>query len=885
MTIPSVQVASTRRIQLIGVRVQNLKNIDLEIPHGQKVALCGRSGSGKSSLAIDTLFAEGRRQYLSSFSPFARQLIGQAVRPDVDRVRGILPAIAFRADHSRPASAASVGSLTEIAEHLHLLFARFADPFCPFCRRDVQRHSPQTVRSFLASLPEGLRFQVGFDWPVASDLDRASSPNAPSPGVLLMQLNDLRRAGFNRVILDDQTWRIADLLQADWQTLLADRSPGSGPLKVVLDRLKTGGVSDRLAESLETAFTWSPATTPWVLLEASGAAESTTFAPSATSATNPRFDLDGGSWYQFLFPQDLRCTGCQRALTEPEPGLFHSGHPAGRCSDCQGRGNQSDGTCPACQGSGLRAEALDYRYHGKPIDQLCRLPVGQLFAWFRRLKNPEGEPQSGSLQTLLDQIVRRLDYLQQVHLEYLTLDRRAATLSKGEFQRVKMAAVLGTSLVNLLLVLDEPSAGLHPHDIQVVDDVIGHLHRRGNTLVVVDHHPELIRNCDRLIEIGPGQGSAGGEIVFDGSFEDMLRAESSLTGQYLSGRRGFLGIEKIVEPRQSHSSIDLSGASGNNLKSIDVRIPLGVLCVVTGVSGAGKHSLVCQTLYPWLANRLHDRQLPTLPLEAGRGGDSLQQVVLIDDQLPAKSNRSNPVTWIKAFDLVRKLFAETPEARASGLTAGHFSFNVAGGRCDQCKGSGYLQIDMPLLPEMIVGCDHCQGRRFETQVLSAKYRGLAIDEVLHLTVDEAFLFFRGQAKLQAKLKTLRDVGLGYLELGQPVATLSTGERRRLKLASFFGKTAKRRGLLILVEPTSGLHAADTARLLECFNVLLDVGHSLIVIEHNLQLIQQADYLIDIGPGADAAGGEVVATGSPQAIMNCQHSLTGRYLKEFTSAYG
>jgi excinuclease ABC subunit A len=541
---------------------------------------------------------------------------------------------------------------------------------------------------------------------------------------------------------------------------------------------------------------------------------------------------------------------------------------------------RSSRPCDECFGARLRPEALAIRLGGLNIAELSRLKIAEALAFFRQLQLTDRERTVGRM--MLEQVQSRLHYLTKVGLGYLTLDRPLKTLSGGEMQRVALTSALGSSLVNMLYVLDEPSVGLHPKDTDRLFQAVQQLRDRGNSVVVVEHEETFLRGADHVIETGPGAGEHGGQITFQGTPAEMLRGHQSLTGEYLTGRRGTTTPESRREPR--HGWIRLVGARGNNLKQISVDFPLGVLCVVSGVSGAGKSTLVQDTLYPALCSRKRKDEGKPLPFDDVLGDGQIDDLILVDQSPIGRSPRSNPVTYIKAFDAIRAVFAETLEARTHNYTAGHFSFNVDGGRCSACEGDGFVHIDMQFLADVYMKCSQCQGRRYRKEILDVTYRGKNIADVLDMSVRKAFSFFRGQDKVQKRLKRLMDVGLDYLRLGQPANTLSAGEAQRLKLAGYLAAAKRQRTLFLLDEPTTGLHFSDVVKLLDCFDALLAVGHSLIVVEHNLQLMKAADYIIDLGPGAADEGGDLVAQGTPEEVAKCSRSLTGRYLAEALSVH-
>lgn len=529
--------------------------------------------------------------------------------------------------------------------------------------------------------------------------------------------------------------------------------------------------------------------------------------------------------------------------------------------------------CEACQGTRLRPEALAVRVGGKNIAEISSMKIVDAVAHFRQIKLSDYE--SALCRQVMPQVLARLEYLCIVGLGYLALDRSLRTLSGGEAQRVTLTSTLGSSLVNMLYVLDEPTAGLHPSDITRLNEAIVDLRNRGNTVVVVEHEETLIRTADQIVEFGPGAGERGGEIMFQGSPTEIEEDEDSLTGEFLSGRRSV--VRKRARRATTHGRVRLKGARGNNLKNLEVEFPLGVLTVVTGVSGAGKSSLVDQTLYPALCRRKRKENIQSLPYDDVFGDGQIDDVVLVDQGPIGRSPRSNPVTYIKAFDEIRNVFASTVQARTRNLTASHFSFNVQGGRCESCNGDGHIAIDMQFMADVYVKCPECKGQRYKKEVLEITYRGKSIADVLNMTVREAFVFFRGQPKVQAKLNLLNEVGLDYLRLGQPANTLSSGEAQRLKLAGNLATTKKARTLFLMDEPTTGLHFADIVQLLDCFANLLQIGHSLIVVEHNIHVMMAADYIIDLGPGAADEGGNIVAMGTPEEISENSDSVTGRHL--------
>ncbi len=951
MNCEKVTGLSGRQIELRGVRVHNLKNIDLDIPHGQLLALCGLSGSGKTSLALDTLFAEGQRRYVECFSTYARQFLDQHEKPDADRIDGVPPAIAVTASKRAGTSRSTVGTVTETIDFLRLLFARVATPVCPDCNLEVTAHSVQSVRKWAQSLARELKFLIGFEL-------RDEDADA-----LIQRLVDARRAGFRRAVVNRQTIQLGSELE--------DQMAAANPnrIVVIVDRLTTRDIDKpqqtaRLDDSLETAFRHGDGDIQ-ILVQS-----------SSDDASANREVIDGETFVVFRFSSRRECSKCSRVFAEPEPNLFSFNSPYGACPTCEGFGSiqtfdmrkivpdetrtirqgaiapwntpayrheldelielaedysfpldvpfrelkpqhrdllwggvkerdfgglngffrwlerrkykmhlrvflsrwRSFVECPDCRGRRLSEMSLAYRLNGRNIAELSLMPVVQLNPFLQELELPASAQRLAS--RVLAQIQQRLQYLGDVGVGYLSLDRTMRTLSDGEKQRVSLTRALGSSLVNLLYVLDEPSSGLHAADVERIKLQIRKLQQRRNTVVMIEHDPEIIQAAERVVEIGPGAGIRGGRIVFDGTPDRILQDETSITGQFMSGRRGF-AVSDQKRPA-TRGSIKLMGARGHNLQNVTVEFPLGLLCLVTGVSGAGKSSLVQRTLGPALLKSLGRESDSGLPYSDLLGAGKIDNVVIIDQSSLARSSRSNPVTYVKAFDEIRKIFAETVDARTRNFKPGHFSFNVEGGRCEKCLGEGYVSIDMQFMADVLRRCDVCEGRRFQADTLKVQFRNRNIAQVLDLTVTEAFTFFRGYKRVQSRLKLLKDVGLEYLQLGQPSSTLSAGEAQRLKLALFLGQASKKRTLFLMDEPTAGLHMADVVRLVDCFNSLIDVGHSLIIVEHDLQLMLHADYVIDMGPGAADKGGRVVATGTPQEISENQSSLTGSFLRRHLS---
>lgn len=939
--------ATHQKIRLRGVSVHNLKNIDLDLPARQLIVLCGVSGSGKSSLAFDTLYAEGQRRYIESFSTYTRGFLPRLERPAVESIEGIRPALAIAQHRASRSTRATVATATDLLDFLRLLWAKLARPFC--CGQEVRRYDPSSVAGLLETLPEKTRFLVGFEL--------ATVPQ--DTWATLTEL--LASEGFVRVVADGK---------------LVDLSSGlpSGPfareLFVVVDRLAVEHpLSPRVLDSLELAFERGAGRVR-VLIEAGKLPQE---AASGWPAVR-RFELDGRSFDQVDFSRRLACEACNRELPEADVRLFNFNHPWGACPRCEGFGRTSDlddslivpdqslslrdgaiapwrtpayrheldellaladdydvpvdvpvsklkkrhwdvirhgvperqfggldgffrwldskkykthvrvfaarwrsyRECPECHGERLRPEALAYRLLDRTIAEMCSVTADGAAEWFAdpRLTEPLAPPTLRVVRPLLAQIQNRVAFLRQVGLNYLTLDRSMRTLSGGESQRVALTKALGAGLVDTLYVLDEPSIGLHPRDSDRLVAAVRKLVAAGNTVVVVEHEEAFLRAADHLVEIGPEAGHRGGEVVFQGTPEEMIASPTSLTGQYLSGRRG----QGTREPRVSKQGhIRLSGATGHNLKDVTVEIPLGVMSVVCGVSGAGKSSLVTGTLAPAVLQSLDLPSEDPLPFAKIEGTKKLRACVLVDQTPISRSPRSNPATYTKSFDEIRKVFAETPESRVRNYAAGHFSFNNEEGRCPQCEGAGRLAIDMQFLPDIYITCPECNGTRYRSEVLTIKHRDRSIADVLDMTIREAFSFFHGRTRIQALLKPLLDVGLEYLRLGQPTDTLSGGEAQRLKLSSHLGAKTAGPTLLILDEPTTGLHPQDISTLLDCLQTLVTVGHTVVVIEHNVQLMRAADWLIELGPGPGEAGGQITAVGTPRALCDNPDSITGPFL--------
>ncbi|MGA2135654.1 MAG: excinuclease ABC subunit UvrA [Bryobacteraceae bacterium] len=937
-------------IRVRGARVHNLKNISLSLPHNQLTVITGVSGSGKSSLAFDTIYAEGQRRYVESLSAYARQFLERMEKPAVDEIDGIAPAIAIRQKNTTRNPRSTVATTTECFDFLRLLFARVGRTYCPNCGIRVQPDTVDQVAQRLLALPAGSRWYALF--PVSSPLAGDAYPDTKA---LRDHLFELRKKGFNRLFQAGRTFEFStpeSLLDIDF----------SKPVFILVDRLAIPAepgpeLRQRLVDTVEIAYREGGE----IILENA--------APNGKTAETLRFS------------EKFSCKQCGLVFAEPEPRLFSFNNPFGACPRCQGFGNTIDfdmdlvipdrnrtleggavdpwtkpkyrswlgnfrktaksksvrlnvpfcdltekeqetvfaairnffdaletkkyklhvrvflsryrgyALCPECRGARLRREALYIRVADRNIAAVVRMNIAEAMAFFDTLDlSPEETAIAGKI---LVEIRQRLKFLNDVGLDYLTLDRLSATLSGGEAQRIQLATCLGSRLVGACYVLDEPSIGLHTRDTGRLIRILHELRELGNTILVVEHDPDVMRAADRIVDLGPGAGEHGGEIIFEGSYPDLLRDRDSLTGRYLRGEL------RVAVPRTRHpvaraKRLRFSGARVHNLKNIDVELPLGAMVVITGVSGSGKSTLVHDVIYRSMqalhkapstegaepADPAAEGLEPALKLTCRKveGAEAIRETVMIDQSPIGRTPRSNPVTYIKAFDLIRALFAATHDAEKRGYTAGHFSFNIPGGRCETCQGDGTVTVEMQFLADVELICDECKGTRFKTGILDIRYNGLNVHEVLQLTVHEAIAFFHGNKRLVQKLQVLEDVGLGYLRLGQSATTLSGGEAQRVKLAAHLAQASCEGTLYIFDEPTTGLHFDDIAKLLAAFNRLIENGASLLVIEHNLEVIKAADWVIDLGPEGGDRGGYIVATGTPAQIAAAPGSYTGEFLR-------
>ena len=943
-------------IEVRGARVNNLKNISFSIPINQLTVVTGVSGSGKSSLAFDTIYAEGQRRYVESLSAYARQFLERMDKPDVDEVRGIAPAIAIRQKNSTRNPRSTVGTQTEVFDYLRLLYARVGITYCRVCSRQVYKDSPESIADeILRTLPEGTRFYVLF--PAGAGIAetgetgrngdtgtrgrKANSPrlhgSASPRQSITAHVMSLMQRGFTRLYSAGQT---IDLHSPDDYQLdtFAD-------VFVLVDRLTAhSDIRQRLVDSLEICFQ-----------EGHGTANIETVEPE------PK---------RLKFSDRFECKYDGTVYAQPEPRLFSFNNPYGACPTCQGFGNTigldldlvipnpglslQDGAiepwtkpqhewafdelkqfcksekislttpfaqlpraeqkaivagkkdwggvrgffdwletkkyklhvrvflskyrgytlCPDCGGGRLRQEARDVKVGGATLPEVCALAIKDAMAFFDALKL--SEEQGAIAERILFEIRRRLRFMVEVGLDYLTLDRLASTLSGGEAQRIQLATNLGSSLVGALYVLDEPSIGLHPRDNDRLIALLHNLRDIGNTVLVVEHDEDMMRAADHILDIGPSAGELGGRVIYEGDFKGLMVDAGSLTARYLRGEA------EIKEPKQRRPAqkrrLALRGASEHNLKSIDVEFPLDMLVCVTGVSGSGKSTLIHDCIYAGLKKQRGDWQGHVGAFSKLEGAELIDDVILVDQSPIGRTPRSNPVTYIKVYDGIREVFSSTREAQAHGFDPSHFSFNLPGGRCDVCQGDGTVTVEMQFLADVELVCEECKGTRFKQQILDVRYRGKNVHEVLNMTVREAITFFREVPKITNRLRVLDEVGLGYLRLGQSATTLSGGEAQRIKLAAQLSKRTGAKTLYIFDEPTTGLHFDDINKLLAAFRALIAAGGSLLVIEHNLDVIKTADYIIDLGPEGGDAGGHVVVTGTPEKIMASRASHTGRYLK-------
>ncbi|MFA6131325.1 MAG: excinuclease ABC subunit UvrA [Patescibacteria group bacterium] len=825
-----------------GAREHNLKNISVTLPRNRLICITGLSGSGKSSLAFDTIFAEGQRRYVESLSAYARQFLGQMQKPDVDEIEGLSPAISIdQKAHSRnPRS--TVATVTEIYDYLRVLFARIGVPYCPTCGEKIEKLTTDEMVDFVLKKIESEPSTAKKELTILAPVVRGRK------GDYYQLLYDFYNRGFNRVRIDGKIWNLSE------RVTLARYKIHS--IEIVIDTLPVSMLKNltrenrqRLTEAVEQAVHVGEETVMFVY-------------PTQEEQ---------------IFSTKYSCTACGFSFPEIEPRLFSFNSPYGACPACDGLGTESlfsDADCPVCGGARLRKESLAVKIHGKNIVEVAQCTITQATDYFLNLPVTEREKEIAS--TVLKEIENRLTFLLDVGLHYLTLDRKAGSLSGGEAQRIRLASQIGSRLVGALYVLDEPTIGLHQKDNEQLIRTLERLRDLGNTVIVVEHDEETIRRSDFMLEIGPGAGVHGGEVVAIGPVPEIFKNKDSKTAAYL---RGDLQIEIPKERRKiGHDVLKIKNAHAHNLKNIDVEIPLRRFVCVTGVSGSGKSTLVLDVLETALTKKLYGSKRIPGAHDLILGVEYLDKVILMDQSAIGRSSRSNPATYTGAWGPIRELFAATEEARFRGYASGRFSFNRPGGRCEHCEGHGELAIEMHFLPTVYVPCDVCGGKRFNRETLEVTWNEKNVFDVLEMTIEEATTFFKDIPTVYEKLYTLNEVGLGYLKLGQPATTLSGGEAQRIKLASELAKRQTGRTLFILDEPTTGLHFEDIGRLLQVLHRLVEKGNSVIVIEHNLDVIKTADWVIDLGPGGGVEGGEIIAVGTPEEIARKKGSATGEYLR-------
>jgi excinuclease ABC subunit A len=852
-------------IQVRGARTHNLQNVDVDIPRNRLVVITGVSGSGKSSLAFDTLLAEGQRQYVQSLSVYSRQFFEQMERPDVDHIDGLQPTIAIDQKPAAPNPRSTVGTITEIYDYLRLLMSRAGTVLCPKCDTLIAQQTAAEIEATIRGLPTNTRMMV------LAPLVRGRR------GAHRDVLETIQKAGFVRARIDGVIYPIDEIPKLAAQKM--------HDIEAVIDRLVIrDGIDARLGESVRLAARHGDGVVT-IVYQTPG---------ESASADGSAKDQP---WQERLLNTRYACPRCGTSIGEIEPRTFSFNSPYGACPTCHGLGTivsseevgdqkadsaslaglaaDSSNRCPDCQGTRLRPEARACRLGGLGIHEITRLSVTAALNFFHERKF--AEDQRPFAEPIVAEIQRRLAFLDRVGTDYLTLDRAADTLSGGERQRVRLATGIGSGLVGVLYLLDEPSIGLHPRDNDRLIAALRDLQKQGNTVVVVEHDEALMRASDHLIDIGPGAGHMGGRVVAEGTPDAVGKLESSLTGAFLAGRQEIPVPGQRRSPAKTHT-LQLSGATANNLQDTEVDIPLGLFVCVTGVSGSGKSSLVVDTLARALARKLNGAEARPAPYRGLRGVNHLDRLVEVDQSPIGRTPRSNPATYTGIWDDIRRVFAGTKQSRQRGYAAGRFSFNAKGGRCEACEGQGVRRVAMNFLPDLEVTCPVCHGARFNRQTLSVRYRERSIADALAMSVGEAVEFFENHESIRRVLATLVDVGLGYLTLGQPSTTLSGGEAQRIKLATELSRGGVGHTLYILDEPTTGLHSDDIRRLLAVLNRLVDQNNTVLVIEHNLDVIKTADWVIDLGPEGGAGGGRIVAAGTPEEIALCEASHTGQFLR-------
>ena len=949
------------KIVIRGAREHNLKNIDVTLPRNKLVVISGLSGSGKSSLAFDTLFAEGQRRYMESLSSYARQFLGRMDKPDVDLIEGLSPAISIEQKSTNKNPRSTVGTITEIYDFYRLLYARAGHPHCPQCGREIREQSVDQIIDTVMSWPDGTKMQV------LAPVIRGKK------GEHQKIIDDAKKSGFIRARIDGVMAELEDSIKLDKQK--------KHTIEIVVDRIKkTDDVRSRLADSIEIA-----------LKNANGIVVISRRVPE-DAAGEFEAEAQAQKEVEVFFSQKNACPDCGISIPDLQPRLFSFNNPFGACPECTGLGEKmewdynrilpdkslsfnqgafpffnptgewnrsifnavaeaegftldtpidqltqkqfdfvwnGDDTrklhwvykkqsgegyseynrpwpgvlremnrrykeawgesmrvnieekfmsiheCSACHGMRLRPEALGVTIGDKNIYELCKLSVLDSIKFFDELKLSESEEQIAA--QIMKEIRARLRFLRDVGLDYLTMERAAETLSGGEAQRIRLATQIGSALCGVMYILDEPSIGLHQRDNQRLIDTLINLRDNGNTVIVVEHDEQTLRTADYLIDMGPGAGVNGGKVVAVGTPEEVAKVKGSLTGQYLAGK---LRMDIPAERRKGNGLfITVNGATEHNLKDITVKIPLGTFTCITGVSGSGKSTLMRDILYPAVSNKIMRTDYPVGACKGVDGIEGVDKVINIDQSPIGRSPRSNPATYVGVFDSIRDLYASLPESKARGYQKGRFSFNVKGGRCENCQGAGEIVIEMNFLPDVYIQCEVCGGKRFNHETLEVEYKGKSINDVLNMTIDEACDFFQGIPHIYRRIATLQSVGLGYIQLGQSALTLSGGEAQRVKLANELARPATSKTLYILDEPTTGLHFADVKQLMSVIQKLVDNGNSVVMIEHNLDVICQSDYIIDLGPEGGTRGGTVIATGTPEEVAACKKSYTGQFVKQ------
>ncbi|MBR4651214.1 MAG: excinuclease ABC subunit UvrA [Prevotella sp.] len=839
-------IEKTESIEVWGARTHNLKNVDVQIPRNSLTVITGLSGSGKSSLAFDTILAEGQRRYIETFSAYARNFLGGMERPDVDKITGLSPVISIEQKTTNKNPRSTVGTTTEVYDYLRLLYARAGTAYSWVTGEKMVKYTEeQLVNKILDAYSNKAIY-------ILAPLVRNRK------GHYRELFEQMAKKGFLQVRIDEQLQDIVPGMKLDRYK--------NHNIEVVIDKLKVSGEdkSERLRKSIEVAM---------------------------RQGDGLIMIMDKQTEEAKFYSKRLMCPTTGMAYKDPAPNIFSFNSPEGACPLCKGLGVMQDDVnendeesdeievtvCPACNGARLNPEALSYKIWDKNIHQLGEMDIDKLQAWLTEAPNHMGEKEQRIAEEILKEIRTRLQFMLDVGLNYVALNRSSKTLSGGESQRIRLATQIGSQLVNVLYILDEPSIGLHQRDNERLIKSLKQLRDIGNTVIVVEHDEDMMRNADYIVDIGPGAGRKGGNVIFQGTAKELLKTDT-LTASYLNGTKQ---IEMPKERREGKgNSIILRGACGNNLKNVDAEFPLGKLIVVTGVSGSGKSTLVNETLLPILSQHFYKSLKKPMPYDSIDGIDNIDKVVSVDQSPIGRTPRSNPATYTGVFSDIRSLFVNLPEAKIRGYKPGRFSFNVKGGRCETCGGNGYRTIEMNLLPDVYVPCEACHGRRYNTETLEVRYKGKSIADVLDMTINQAVEFFEPIPRIKQKLRILQEVGLGYIKVGQPSTTLSGGESQRVKLATELAKRDTGKTFYILDEPTTGLHFEDIRILMEILQRLVNRGNTVLIIEHNLDVIKMADHIIDLGPEGGSGGGKIIATGTPEEIIRNKNSITARFLKKF-----